>query len=418
MSRASRIISSLTCVVLLSNMLGCATFHSPFAKQFPKASANNPVRQIECLWSPGEGHDPDGVPCKGFSGQILFFVGRSPTPVQVDGLIRVYLFDDQGTIEEQMKPLRQFDFSPGSWNVHLCESAYGPSYSVFVPYVRRGVSNARCSLRVGYRENREKSQIVFSDFKNIALDPTKPNIQRGEDAKPMQPDEAAISAMQDKLRRTTTISLSKNSKATELKPVVGIDPNVNPIQQASHEVPSAPLATGQVVPAGGPITVPGSQIMQALAQAPVASAPVPPNPIPGTESPEAARVRQLEAMVQQLLEQQQKMNTAPAPSRIRQFSPGVEPRTLDDEPQSTNVPERKPRTTHQLKAYFEDDDIQPAKPLRRQAKHPLDDDDEDSVTSTAEPMSSKVDATRAPIPGRTFGDTLSSDDELIADSDD
>jgi len=417
MSGVSRIISSLTCVLLLGSLTGCATLSSPFAKQFPKASAKNPVHQIECLWTPGDGVDPEGVPCKGFTGQILFFVGRSPIPVQVDGLIRVYLFDDQGTVDEQMKPLRQFDFSPGSWNVHLCESAYGPCYSMFVPYVRRGVSNAQCALRVGYRENVEKSPIIFSDFKTVALNPNKSSILRGEDAKPMLPDEAAVGAMYDKLRRTTTISLSKNPQATPLNGVASTDPTLNPIQQASYEVPSAPLATGQVLQAGGPVANSGSQVMQALGQAPVVSAPVPPNTNPGKESPDAARVRQLEVMVQQLLEQQ-RSNADLAPSRSRQINPGTEPKALDEEqPQSSRTPERKPRTTHQLKAYFEDDDVQPARVPQRAAKHLLD-DDEPATSSAAEPMSSKVDTSREPIPGRTFGDTLSSDDELLVDSDD
>lgn len=147
---------------------GCATLQLPWGKdQFAKAGAQNPVVQIVCLWEQAEGRDPDNVPCRGFAGQIMFLGNRHATPVEIEGDIRIYLFDDVGTVEEQSKPLHQFDFNHDAWKIHLSKSAVGPSYSVFVPYTRRGQHNPKCSLRV--RLTPKVGPTIFSEMTTLPL---------------------------------------------------------------------------------------------------------------------------------------------------------------------------------------------------------------------------------------------------------
>lgn len=129
---------------------GCATLHFPWDDKIPVASAKNPVVQITCLWEPSEGHDPDGMPCRGFAGQILFLGNKGGTPVQVDGPVMVYVFDDQGTPEQQAAPQHQFNFDLDSWQRHMKAGSLGPTYHVFIPYTRKGTQEALCSLRVRY----------------------------------------------------------------------------------------------------------------------------------------------------------------------------------------------------------------------------------------------------------------------------
>jgi hypothetical protein len=154
--------------LLASLASGCATLQFPWDRdRFPQATAGNPVVKIVCLWEPAEGRDPEGLPCRGFAGQLIFLSSRHALPVKVDGDVRIYLFDDIGTPEDQAKPLRQFDFTCEAWNQHLSRSAVGPTYSVFVPYVRRGQYNAKCTLRV--RLTPKVGPPVFSDATTLPL---------------------------------------------------------------------------------------------------------------------------------------------------------------------------------------------------------------------------------------------------------
>lgn len=192
---------------------GCATLSFPWdGHRFPQASARNPVVRIVCLWEPAEGRDPDGLPCRGFAGQILFLANRNALPVQAHGDVRIYLFDNVGTPEEQSRPLHQFDFASEAWQLHLSKSAVGPTYSVFIPYTRRGQYNAKCTLRMRFHQ--KDGPVIFSDATTLPLrgpssDPDATTIfdparQNGDLSKPP-------SAASDVNGRTTTIPLAKTN---------------------------------------------------------------------------------------------------------------------------------------------------------------------------------------------------------------
>ncbi len=326
MSRYSRIISTLSCVVLIGQVMGCATFHLAFDKKMPKATPVNPAVEILCLWQPGEGVDPDGYPCKGFQGQIVF-LNRASAAVQIEGEVRIYLFDDQGTPEEQSKPLRSFNFDNGSWAIHLADSSLGPSYSVFVPYVRRGTTDAACSLRV--RLKPKQGPVVFSDFSNLPLNGGKKAL-RGDDAQPItknESDKLAAEAMAGALRRTTTITAGSDQKLQEVAPESKKDATASPIQLASHEV-----------------LVPTEK-----------------------ETADAERIRRLEAMVQQLMEQKAGAAATPTPTA----SAGSPPAELDDGPTD---PSQQLKPSRRIKVRRNDDDEPRPTAIRRRA-HPLDDNE-------------------------------------------
>lgn len=157
----------LTCLAV-GGSSGCASLTLPWVTgKFAKATAQNPAVQIIGLWEQAEGRDPDGIPCRGFAGQILFLANRHAAPLEIDGDVRIYLFDNIGAADDQSKPLRQYDFSSEAWKLHLTKSAVGPSYSVFVPYVRRGQSNAQCSLRV--RLTPKNGPVIFSELTTLPL---------------------------------------------------------------------------------------------------------------------------------------------------------------------------------------------------------------------------------------------------------
>jgi hypothetical protein len=131
----------------------------------------NPVTEVVSVWQPGEGTDGDGKMARGFVGQLYFFTGKNPAPVVVDGAVRVYLFDDQGAPEEQVKPIHQFDFTPEAWNTHMGKGKLGPTYSAFIPYTRKGFHEARCALRVKFTPR--QGTPYFSEMVHIALPGSK-----------------------------------------------------------------------------------------------------------------------------------------------------------------------------------------------------------------------------------------------------
>jgi hypothetical protein len=148
---------------------GCAsvTLLNFKTEKVPTADAEHPAIEILAIWQAAEGPGPKGIPVRGFAGQIFFFTQDRAAPVAVDGTARIYIFDDHGTVEEQARPLHQYDFDRGSWAAHLQSSKLGPTYGVFVPYPRNDYHQAICSLRV--RFSAPKNRPLYSASSTIAL---------------------------------------------------------------------------------------------------------------------------------------------------------------------------------------------------------------------------------------------------------
>ena len=174
MTRFIRITTPLFASCLLGLLMtGCTTLESvtmPFSKEksVAKATLKNPAIRIMGLWQPGEGDGLDGTNGRGFAGQIYFFTAKSSTPVAVDGDVRVYVFDDLGSTEEQKKPIHQFDFKDGAWQAYQSESAIGPCYNIYVPYTRKGRLEAECHLRL--RLTRPDGSQLFGEMNEVQLD--------------------------------------------------------------------------------------------------------------------------------------------------------------------------------------------------------------------------------------------------------
>ncbi|MEX2288427.1 MAG: hypothetical protein WD648_15125 [Planctomycetaceae bacterium] len=155
-------------------LVGCADVRmfeklNPFGngEKFREATAEVPAVEILALWQPADGRGLNGMPTRGFAGQVMFFTNGDPAPVKVNGDVRIFLFDDFGTPEEQSKPIHQFDYSTDIWNLHLQKSMLGPSYQVFVPYVRKDHHAAKCAISV--RLKPVAGPTIYSKLVPIAL---------------------------------------------------------------------------------------------------------------------------------------------------------------------------------------------------------------------------------------------------------
>ena len=210
MIRVSRTVACLLAGWMMVSSIGCTTLNlSKIDLRSRKATVRHPAIHIVCIWEPAEGRDPKGIPCQGFAGQILF-LNSSQLPVSVEGEVKVYEFDNHGTADEQAKPLHVFNFDSQSWNRHYVYGTLGPSYNVFVPYMRRGIGDATCALRVSLAP--DKGPAIFSDMTSIELlgygnnkpvNSTVPALDpRVEETTPEDMTAA------DKRRKTTTIQLN------------------------------------------------------------------------------------------------------------------------------------------------------------------------------------------------------------------
>jgi hypothetical protein len=135
-------------LVLVPLLAGCTALDLNLSDFGREADQTAGVGEIVCLWEAAEGVGLDGLPTRGFAGQVLFFVKGQSTPVRINGDVRVYVFDDQGTADEQARPLHEFNFPAEAWNSYLTQTNLGPAYQLFVPYTRKGSHFAKCELRV------------------------------------------------------------------------------------------------------------------------------------------------------------------------------------------------------------------------------------------------------------------------------
>lgn len=167
MTTSRRFQVAALCLNILSGCQSLDMGAMGLGRGIPEAKPRDPVREIVCLWEPAEGTGLDGQPARGFAGQMLFFTAGHQEPVQVDGDVSIFVFDDWGAPEEQAKPIHEFDFSNEAWNTYLRETNVGAAYQLFIPYTRKGGYSADCVLRV--RVTPENGLPVYSKMSTIHL---------------------------------------------------------------------------------------------------------------------------------------------------------------------------------------------------------------------------------------------------------
>ena len=193
-------------MIALCAISGCTTtaLFSKFThkQKFPKATAENPAVRCLCLWEPSEGTGVDNKPARGVSGQIFFFTRGGASSVEVEGDVRVFLFDDQGAAEAQAQPLHQFDFLSGSWQAHVTSTQFGPAYQLFVPYSRKGHHQAELAIRV--RLTPPSGSPLYSEIAKVTL-PGYERARPKEETEVYEP-EASRSALSNNVARNDRVT--------------------------------------------------------------------------------------------------------------------------------------------------------------------------------------------------------------------
>lgn len=155
------------CSLFLFSSVGCTWLTVPHHESPPEAGDfETPVRCL-CLWQPVDGVDAAGQSVRGFGGQVYFFAADSEEPVAVDGNVRVFIFDDVGTPDQQARPKDVQDFDSVTWQSFLGKSQFGVNYTVFVPYAQASRYESICSLRL--KLSQPDGTQVFSEMATVKL---------------------------------------------------------------------------------------------------------------------------------------------------------------------------------------------------------------------------------------------------------
>lgn len=420
MSQVNRTISCLLAVWLLTTTVGCATVNlSKIDFRSRKATARNPAIKIVCLWEPAEGRDPKGIPCQGFAGQILFLTSKS-LPVSVEGDIKVYLFDDHGTAEEQTKPLHEFNFDSNAWAQHYSYGSLGPCYNVFIPYMRKGVGDATCALRLRLTPPEGEGTPVFSEMTSIELfgngDAKKASTKKSSanDSRVEQTTPEDLTSV-NKRRRTTTIVLNAKDgvpgDATENPQATA----KSPIQQASYEAEDVkPLTEADARMAQLEQMVQQLQALQQQQPAPAAK------PAGSTAPPRLLD----EAPVQPPADNRSRIKMRSMESETENDRGSAKVNETPEDSIDTKSTSRKPSTTerrsHPLEdeAFSEERPSSRATPARRRpdvivddapkkrtvSHHPLEDYDDQVTTVAARRVVRAVESKPVAEPKRKVGD--------------
>ena len=80
----------------------------------------------------------------------------------------ISVFDDQSPIEDRSQPIHNWEFKGDAWAIHLQDSSIGPSYSVFIPYSRKGNHQAQCALQARFTPE-NGAQPLYSDTVAVLL---------------------------------------------------------------------------------------------------------------------------------------------------------------------------------------------------------------------------------------------------------
>ncbi len=160
----------IACVIGIGALTGCSSVSTLklWNSKPPRATAANPVTEIVCLWEPTEGQNANGIPSRGFNGQILFFVRGNDSPVLVDGDVTIYEFDDYGPRESWGTPISEIRVPAHEWNSYLVNGMLGPTHTIFVPYPRTHSNNVNCSLRLKFTPS-DGSPVVYSRLTSVTL---------------------------------------------------------------------------------------------------------------------------------------------------------------------------------------------------------------------------------------------------------
>ena len=161
----------LSLVLLTLVSTGCQSFdfsdRFDLKRRIPWKRDEKEIRQgvptrVVATWSDAVLHKP-GQAERGFGGRLYFYDNKGGDPIEVEGQLVVYAFDETGRDPTDNRPNRRFVFPPGQFETHKSESDIGVSYSIWLPWdAAQGGPPAEISLIARF-EPVGKGNLITSD---------------------------------------------------------------------------------------------------------------------------------------------------------------------------------------------------------------------------------------------------------------
>lgn len=137
----------MVCAVMLSTCVGCSSLNGKLSdpdgrfnllKRLNIKKDQEPEYEIPKsmvgIWKAATFEKAGAKSIRGFGGRFYFYDAKNQ-PVRVNGDLTIYGYDDENQSEAgESKADRKFVFKADSLNNHFSESAFGESYSFFVPW--------------------------------------------------------------------------------------------------------------------------------------------------------------------------------------------------------------------------------------------------------------------------------------------
>jgi hypothetical protein len=142
--------------VLASMLLvGCTTTKYTLSGSWPYIEAQLAVdedatpKRIVAIWSHDVVQTVGKKPTQGFTGR-LFFYDKKNRPIEVEGRLAIFAFDDSNIDdpdwEPKNRPDKKFVFTEEQLPNHLGTSKIGKSYSIWIPWQQVGETRKTVSL--------------------------------------------------------------------------------------------------------------------------------------------------------------------------------------------------------------------------------------------------------------------------------
>lgn len=226
--RAAAITTALWCIATMSLFSGCKsedvaawTTPIPFdlSHNIPWRSAkerreSQPFKMV-AMWNDTVLYKAGQPAKRGFGGRV-FFYGKSEKPVEVEGRMVVYAFDEMNHDPTETRPDRKFVFPAEMLEMHKSEDKGGASYSFWLPWDAVGGEQKEVSLIARFEAS--NGQVITGEQTRHILPGTAPLAQQRV----------------TKRQSVPVVSVNQN-------PIPG--PGANPVQPASYQqMPSGPMA--------------------------------------------------------------------------------------------------------------------------------------------------------------------------------
>ena len=135
---------------LMATLAGCAQFDFDMTRNIPwkqdEVEAIGQPTKLVAMWRETVLNHGDRPAVRGFGGRLMFYGEDEGKPIQVEGTLQVYAFNETDRPAGNVAPDRKFVITEEQFGSHHSKSMLGDSYSVWIPWDRLGGDEKEITL--------------------------------------------------------------------------------------------------------------------------------------------------------------------------------------------------------------------------------------------------------------------------------